>query len=136
MVISQKAFTTVGGEGSKAGLAQPRAVASHQQPIPASGEITELFESVTEPVILGESRTGDRFTLMDCEAVVAAYPIGETREEEWRPRVGLLGEHLEQEEDRRFETITCEFDYLPDWIRRTDVGYRFGDPKDHREVDR
>lgn len=99
------------------------------QPWPESGVVSDAFEQVEESVILGESRTGERFTLLNCNAVVSMFNIGEVRREDWTPEVALMGEHLEEDWARAFDGIRCAFDYLPDWTTATVVAHEiFPDP--------
>jgi hypothetical protein len=93
--------------------------------IPASGVITEFFKPVHERVILGESRAGEKFTLLDSDGLLSTIPGGTARVSDWRPAVALLGAHLELEDDLVFSAMECEFDYLLDWLGRARLDYSF-----------
>jgi hypothetical protein len=91
----------------------------------ASGAITDLFKLTTEPVILGETRTGERLTLLDCEGVVAQIPGGRARVTSWSPKSALLGDHFLTAPGAVFSRVDCEFDYLADWTGQHHVPHSF-----------
>jgi hypothetical protein len=78
------------------------------------GVLSGLFRAVQEPVIQGESRGGERITLLDCEGVVPQIPAS-MHESSWRPRAALIGGHFEDRGQVAFTGVRAQFDYLFDW---------------------
>jgi hypothetical protein len=78
------------------------------------GVITSFFRPVQQSVILGESRSGERLTLLDCDGVVPEIPAS-MRESAWHPSAALIGGHLERRADAVFTGVRTQFDYLLDW---------------------
>ncbi len=85
-------------------------------PLPSDGRITELFRSVIEPIVLGESRKREKLTLIEAEGDVPTIP-GTMTSSRWRPAAVLVGQHVEEGEAITFNGMQFGFDYLRDWAR-------------------
>lgn len=83
-------------------------------PLPPDGQITELFRSLVEPIILGESREREMLTLIDAEGSLPTIP-GDLSTTSWRPTAVLVGQHVDEPEALVFDAMRFGFDYLRDW---------------------
>lgn len=77
-------------------------------------QIAGFFEPAGEPVLLGRTRRGELFTLLDCYGYVPSLPFGEAYDT-WTPRTGLFGVNLERPELCDVVAARVQLDSLSQW---------------------
>ena len=92
-------------------------------------------EPITEPIILGQLRTGDqrRITLLESSGRRETFP-GTVESEIWHPVAALQGAHFMTERALSFTAITTSFDYLRDWATPPDVQHTMEMEEDRSRI--
>jgi len=80
----------------------------------AAETLNRMFGSYVEPVILGESSTGQQITLLDCTETPADGTLNFVSAN-YEATFLLVGRHFERDADALFRVIEVSFTNLEDW---------------------